>query len=74
VMMVLSDGQPSGGGRGDQHLATVVRDLTKQGIECIGIGILDASVKAYYPKAVVLRRVDELPGQVMSEIKRLLTA
>lgn len=73
VMLVLSDGQPAGGRLCQPHLRTVVNDCEKKfGIEMIGIGIMDASVKRFYPKHVVLNNVDDLPGQVMTEIKKLL--
>ncbi len=72
VMIVLSDGQPAAGPRGDKHLHWAVREIEKSGIECIGIGIMDQSVRRYYPKCVVLNNADDLPGQVMSEIKKLL--
>ncbi|MGV1754797.1 cobaltochelatase CobT-related protein [Agrobacterium sp. CG674] len=72
VMIVLSDGQPAGSDKSGPHLSYVTRQLEKQGIECIGIGILDGSVRKYYSKHVVLRNVEELPNEVMTEIKKLL--
>lgn len=72
VMMVLSDGQPAGSDKSGPHLSYVTRQLEKMGIECIGIGIKDASVKKYYPKHTVLHNVGDLPGQVMKEIQAIL--
>lgn len=72
VMMVLSDGQPAGSDKSGPHLSYVTRQLEKMGIECIGIGIKDGSVKKYYPKWTVIRNVDELPLQVMKEIQDIL--
>lgn len=72
VMLVLSDGQPAGGAKGGPHLKMVVEDLIKSGIECVGIGILDDSVRHYYPNYAVLKKVEDLPGEVMLEIKKLL--
>jgi cobalamin biosynthesis protein CobT len=72
VMLVLSDGQPAGGHKSGPHLAGVVKQLGKIGIECIGIGIMDDSVNKYYPKSTVLRKAEDLPGQVMTEIKKIL--
>lgn len=71
VMIVLSDGMPAGDMAGP-HLKWVVEDLTKHGIECIGIGIEDDSVRDYYPKHVVLHDVNSLPGQVMGELRQIL--
>jgi Mg-chelatase subunit ChlD len=72
VMLVLSDGQPAGSHKSGPHLSHVVKDLERFGIECVGIGILDDSVKKFYPKYTVLRTVEDLPGQVMAEIKKIL--
>jgi cobalamin biosynthesis protein CobT len=72
VMMVLSDGQPAGSHKSGPHLSYVTRQLEKMGIECIGIGILDSSVKKYYPKWTVLKDVNDLPNQVMKEIQAIL--
>lgn len=73
VLIVLSDGQPAGGRLCQPHLRSVINDCeTKYGIETIGIGIMDSSVKRFYPKHVVLNDVEELPNQVMTEIKKLL--
>lgn len=73
VMIVFSDGQPVGGRRSGPHLKWVVKNLGKIGIECIGIGIMSTAVSSYYPKHVVLRDLEKLPGEVMGEIKRLLS-
>ncbi len=73
VMLVLSDGQPAGGHKSGPHLSAVVQQLGKSGIECVGIGIMDSSVSKYYPKHTVLHKAQDLPGQVMTEIKKILT-
>ncbi|SOC90121.1 Cobalamin biosynthesis protein CobT [Rhizobium sp. AN5] len=73
VMLVLSDGQPAGGAKCGPHLSGVVQSLGKLGVECIGIGIMDSSVTKYYPKSTVLHKAEDLPGQVMTEIKKILT-
>lgn len=72
VMIVLSDGQPAGSDKSGPHLSYVTRQLGKMGIELVGIGIKDASVKKYYPKWTVLRDVNDLPNQVMKEIQAVL--
>lgn len=73
VMLVLSDGQPAGSHKAPAHLSYVVGQLGKMGIECIGIGIMDDSVSRFYPKYTVLKKAEDLPGQVMTEIKKILT-
>lgn len=74
VMIVLSDGQPAGGPKSGWHLRETVLKLGKLGIDVLGIGIQDKSVKHYYPKHVVLEHASALPGLVMGEIKQLLSA
>jgi len=75
VMIVLSDGQPSGDGRDyafSAHLKEVVRDLTRSGVNVMGIGICDGSVKNYYPKNVVVNKVEDLAGVVMGKVRDAL--
>jgi cobalamin biosynthesis protein CobT len=72
VMLVLSDGQPAGGPKSGPHLKSTVNYLNENGIETIGIGIQSNAVAKYYKNHVVLHNVEDLPGQVMTEIKRLL--
>lgn len=72
VMIVLSDGMPAGGPLCEPHLKYVIKDLGRLGVDCIGIGILSDAVKKFYPKHVVLNKVEELPIEVMQKIKELL--
>ena len=72
VIMVLSDGQPAAGPKGGPHLRLVIDQLKKVKIETIGIGIEDASVRAFYDNHVVLQSALDLPGQVMTELKKIL--
>ena len=75
VMIVLSDGQPSGtwGGKNEsEHLKYVVDKCTKSGIEMIGIGIVSSAVEEYYPKNVVMRNISDLPKGVMHELSKAL--
>jgi cobalamin biosynthesis protein CobT len=74
VMIVMSDGRPAGANRCEEHLSTVIASLTKIGVECIGIGIQDSNVRRFYPRYTVLNDLQSLPGQVMKELKQLLTA
>lgn len=76
VLLVLSDGEPAARtafyGHLDKHLSDVVEMITKAGVECVGIGILDASVERFYPRHVVVRRVEDLGTTVMNEIAKVL--
>lgn len=72
VLLVLSDGYPAAQRNGNQStlLPEIVKGAESYGVECYGIGILDASVRKFYPEYTVLRSVDELPAcltKVISE-------
>lgn len=75
VMIVLSDGYPAGSGDAGKlniHLQEVVKKTMKNGVDVIGIGIMSDSVRKFYPKAVVINEVDELPTTVIKELRHLL--
>lgn len=75
VMIVLSDGYPACYGNFQEvnvHLKTVVKQIQKSGTDIVGIGIQSAAVKDFYPKHVVLDRIEDLPGEVMRKLKGLL--
>jgi hypothetical protein len=72
VMIVLSDGRPVGGPRSGTHLRSTVKLLNESGIETVGVGIMDRNVMSYYDNHTVIDSIDELPGRVMGEIKRIL--
>lgn len=75
VMIVLSDGHPAcrgDNGRLGQHLKAVVKEIERNNVNVIGIGIKSEAVKQFYPKNVVLENVDELPGRVLTELRHLL--
>ena len=72
VIMVLSDGQPAGGRKSGPHLKGVARHLDENGFEVVGIGIQTNAVEKYYENHVVLNNLNDLPGQVMQEIKSIL--
>ncbi|WLR91037.1 cobaltochelatase CobT-related protein [Shinella zoogloeoides] len=73
VMLVLSDGQPSGAANAAGHLKQTVEKLEKLGIDLVGIGIMDAAVRRFYTNHIVLQRIEDLPTQVMQELKKILT-
>lgn len=77
IMIVLSDGYPAAAGsRGDlqAHLKRVVKDVSASGVNVVGIGIQSDAVNQFYPKSLVLNRVEDLPGAVIKELRRLLLA
>ncbi|WP_321930122.1 cobaltochelatase CobT-related protein [Paraburkholderia guartelaensis] len=77
LLFVLSDGYPSTSD-GDpavlrSDLLARVQAVREQGIELVGIGILDDAVEAFYPNAVVVRKLHELPATAFATLSRLLT-
>lgn len=75
IMIVLSDGYPAA--YGDcralcKHLKATVEDLSKK-ISIVGIGIKSDAVEDYYPKYVVLNKVEDLPTTVVRELQKFLT-
>lgn len=76
VVIVLSDGQPAcyteDPGAVFSHLHSVIDEAAKAKIEIVGIGIMDDAVKSFYPKYMVLKRVEDLPAAVMGELRRIL--
>ena len=78
ILIVLSDGNPvASGGDGNKvelraHLKKTVKDISKSGIEVLGIGIMDDAVKSYYPKHLVIQKLEDLPSTVIGQIRQLL--
>ncbi|RWJ03394.1 IPT/TIG domain-containing protein [Mesorhizobium sp.] len=72
VIIVLSDGHPAGAEYADGHLKLTVEKLTKAGFDLVGIGIEDNAVRHFYPKSVVLNNVQQLPGEIMKELRTIL--
>ncbi|WP_321956628.1 cobaltochelatase CobT-related protein [Paraburkholderia bannensis] len=76
LLFVLSDGSPSTSDgdptilRTDLHAR--VAEFGAQGIELVGIGIQDDSVEAFYPHAVVVRKLHELPAVAFATLSRML--
>lgn len=77
VLMVLSDGQPYAMGQLTEQygkLHSVVAEAPKFGVELIGLGIMDSSVRGYYPRSMVLSSLTDLPKAVMNELRGILLA
>jgi len=78
ILLVLSDGHPANVTINvsyrelTRHAKLAVEWGTKQGIECIGIGIMDSTVELIYPKAVVVRNINELSTTAFSQFTNLL--
>lgn len=77
ILIVLSDGNPVANGDKSalrSHLKKVVDDISKSSIEVLGIGIMDDAVKTYYPKHLVIEKLEDLPTIVMGQLKKFLAS
>ena len=75
TMIVLSDGCPCAEGNYRDlysHLKEVVTNVTKAGVDIVGIGIQSTEVANYYPKNITINSINELPGRVIAELKASL--
>lgn len=80
VLLVLSDGCPANATIGYVNrselvggLKMAIDEVSKSGVECIGIGIKDDTVKEIYPKNVVIHDLKDLSGAVFTQLSNLLT-
>lgn len=77
IIFVLSDGKPSSrpygysNDRTQMQLIDLVKDLTKKGIEVIGIG-MGHNVKRYYPKNIEIDDTDKITDTIYNELKRIM--
>lgn len=75
VMIVMSDGQPAGDGHGGdlvQHLKATVKALSASGIEMLGLGLQDESVKQFYPKYEIVRSTDQIPTKILELTQKMV--
>jgi cobalamin biosynthesis protein CobT len=75
ILIVGSDGHPAGTGyhRTEcDYLRGVVQRAIAAGLEVYGIGIMDDSVKDFYPTYVVINHAEELPRVVMGQLSHAL--
>jgi|GEM_PF-2651130 len=88
VFITLSDGEPAwrcpladvSGKPGSYGKRTYINDLTKRAVERViaeggdiaGVGILDDSVKEFYPIWAVAHNLDEFAGLAMDTLARLM--
>ena len=75
LLVVFSDGQPSGGGIGDSdaYAQQVIRGIEKESpVNIIGIGIQDNTVKRYYKEHYVIHHTSDLENALLSLIERKL--
>ncbi len=84
ILFVLSDGQPANETINikDQYsergplvggLKNAIQECSKNGVECVGVGILTDHVKKIYPKSVSIEKVEDLSGAIFTQLSNLLT-
>ncbi len=75
LLIVGSDGHPSGGRYGyteKKYLQQVVRQVINSGIELQAIGIMDNSVKQYYPNWMLIEKATDIPAVVIHQLAKNL--
>ena len=75
IIIVLSDGCPAGGYRGNcgsqpEALLRIVSNIQGSGVEIYGIGIEDDNVSKFYPEHQIINNSNELELALLSLIKK----
>lgn len=75
ILLVLSDGAPAyvvdeDRPSPEQRTRDAVEMVEAMGIRTIGVGIMDGSVRYFYPRHVVLRNINELGKTVLDEVAK----
>ena len=75
VMLVLSDGSPAYSSETKcehQHTRDCVEWCRANGIRIVGLGILDDSVRRYYPEYIVINNIAEFATTYVDQVAKLL--
>ncbi len=79
VLITLTDGapataygRPNAEARHMQYVRDVVAWIQSEGTQVVGIGIFDDSVSRFYDKYVVIRNADDLAGEPMTQLAKIL--
>lgn len=75
IMVVLTDGKAgceSGDAAASQHAQHVAGRITKAGIELVGVGIQDDSLRAIVADTIVIHELQDLPAQLCKLLGRTL--
>lgn len=72
MLLVVTDGQP--GAVNGRAVKKLMELATRQGIECIGVGIKEEGVKNLFPEFIVVQDVNELPNAVFGLLRHKLVA
>lgn len=78
MMIVFSDGQPSGGGcdsrKLNAHLKHTVNRIEADGVNIVGVGIMTNTTQQFYRKNVTVNTISDLPGIVLKQLRDALLA
>jgi len=77
IFIAMSDGRPAyrndyGNESSYKHTRDVVEWMTLNGVDVVGIGIGDDCVKQFFPRYVVVQRLDDLSKHVMDQLGKML--
>ncbi|WP_347557677.1 cobalamin biosynthesis protein CobT [Robbsia sp. KACC 23696] len=76
VLMVFSDGYPSTADGNPAILGADLKrrvaDLQLQGIELVGVGILNDAVETFYPVTAVVEKLEDLPASAFALLGKAL--
>jgi len=75
IMVILTDGRAgceSNDGAAVRHAQYVAELINKAGIELIGVGILDDSLRAIVTDTIVVHALEDLPAQLCKLLGRTL--
>lgn len=76
ILLVLNDGMPNPGfghiGQCQNHLHEVVRMAAKAGVEVVAFGIQSDAVAKYYPKHVVIQKLEDLVAAPLNMLDKML--
>lgn len=74
ILMVFSDGQPASCGDNAilcSDLKRRIKELSKS-MHVIGLGIMSNAVADFYPKHVVINKLEDLPGKAVAQMVQML--
>jgi len=75
ILLILTDGQPcceSSGSAAFSHAIHVARRISNTGIELVGVGILDTTLRSIVDNTIVVNQIGGLPAQLCKLLGRTL--
>lgn len=75
ILLILTDGQPcceSSGSAAFTHAIHVARRISNAGIDLVGVGILDTTLRSIVDNTIVVNQIGDLPAQLCKLLGRTL--